>query len=116
MATILVVDDEPTVCRMLARLLRSEGHEAWCGGSEALAHLGALRPDLVVLDLMMPGVDGFAVLEAMQQQKPALVPVVAYTALDDPETRQRVQDLGAKELIRKGVSWVELYDHLSRYL
>jgi two-component system OmpR family response regulator len=117
MAHILVVDDEPTVCRAFARLLRSEGHEAWCayGGSDALAHLGAHQPDLIVLDLMMPGLDGFAVLEALRQQ-PSAVPVVAYTALDDQQTRRRVIELGAKQLIRKGMPWEEVYQHLVRHL
>src|SRR5690349_14317510 len=98
MARILVVDDNASVCHAVAKLLRVEGHDAWCvtSGSEALGHLKENPPDLLLLDLMMPGVDGFAVLEALRQEPAPAPAVVAYSAADDPQNRLRAMELGAR--------------------
>ena len=80
-ATILVVDDEPNMCRILEKTLSLEGHEvaAFTQSERALAALGDVSPDVVLTDLMMPGIDGMAMLEAVKAHD-ASIPVVVLTA------------------------------------
>ena len=123
MPDVLVVDDEPTVCRTLARLFRCEGHDAACatGGDEALRLLvdgaGTGRPRLVVLDVMMPGTDGLQVLTRLKAEtNTAAIPVVMYSAIDDETTRQRAMSLGAQGYVTKSGGFEPLYRHVVRYL
>jgi CheY-like chemotaxis protein len=120
MARILVVDDETTTCRTIARLLRTEGHDACCatGGAKALEQLGTQqKPDLVVLDLMMPPPDGLDVLDAIRHDRRLLdVPVVIYTASSDPQTRHRALQMGASDYVNKGLGWAALYEQIAKLL
>lgn len=119
MARILVVDDETTTCRTIARLLRTEGHVALCatGGAEALGQLGNQTPDLVILDLMMPPPNGLDVLDAMRHDhRLEDVPVVVYTAASDPQTRERAMRMGASEYLNKGLGWAALYEEIAKLL
>src|SRR5215212_3454695 len=120
MPDVLVVDDEPTVCRTLARLFRCEGHDAACatGGEEALRLLSDNgRPKLIVLDVMMPGTDGLQVLGRVRADaKTATIPVVMYSAVDDESTRQQAMRLGAQGYVAKAVVFEPLYRHVEPYL
>lgn len=93
---VLVVDDHPEARRLLRRILHAHGEyqirEA-SSGPEALAMTAERAPDLVILDLMMPGMDGFAVLEAFRRQETtAAVPVVVVTAKElTPAEERRLQ-------------------------
>ncbi len=84
-ATVLVVDDDPITREMLRRMLSKRGWAVTeaADGSDGLAALGRIRPAAVLLDLMMPGMDGFEVLDEMRRQ-PAWrdIPVVVVTAKD----------------------------------
>ena len=79
---VLVVDDDPTTCSMLQRLLARQGWQvvAARNGREALARVRDARPSLVLLDLMMPEMDGFAFLDALRELDQAPPPVVVLTA------------------------------------
>jgi CheY-like chemotaxis protein len=124
MPDVLVVDDEPTVCRTLARLFRCEGHDAACatGGEEALRLLGANghgtgMPRLIVLDVMMPGTDGMEVLTRVRSdERTAQIPVVMYSAVDDEETRRRAMQLGAQGYVAKAGGFEPLYRHVEPFL
>lgn len=98
-ATILVIDDDPDIRALLRHVLTEEGYEVReaAGGRSGLA-LAELKPvDLVILDLMMPDVAGWEVLERIAGRQPVLV----LTALSDRRTVQRALDLGAAEVILK---------------
>ena len=118
MATILVVDDEPDLREILVRVVESVGHEVVSAsdGATAVARARERRPALMILDLMMPGTDGFEVLRSMRDD-PELerVPVVVYTALSDPVSRQRAFGLGARGYMVKNDVGIkdlrELVDH-----
>jgi CheY-like chemotaxis protein len=108
---VLVVDDDAADRMALFRLLERAGHHVTVadGGQAALELLRAETFDLVLLDLLMPGPDGFAVLEAMKGDRwlPA-VPVIAITALDDPGSVERSIGLGAEDYLAKPVDPVLL--------
>jgi len=103
--TALVVDDDPVQLDVIARTLRDTGVQVHtCGnGDDALRWLDEHVPDLITLDLMMPGMDGFAVLEAVRQ-RPHLhaVPILVITAKDiEREDRERLNGRIAA-IIHKG--------------
>jgi two-component system, cell cycle response regulator len=106
---ILVVDDEPDIRRLLARLLKSGGYHVTAApdGPTALALAAELDPDLVLLDVSMPGMDGYAVCRALQQRErvPAVIFVSAYGT-----TRDRVEGLeaGAVDYVVKPFDPVEV--------
>jgi DNA-binding response OmpR family regulator len=93
MARVLVVDDEPDVRALVRVNLEADGHEVVCAcdGSEALRSVADRRPDVVVLDMMMPGVDGWAVLAGLKRRGSGAddVPVIVLTARDEAEARIR---------------------------
>ena len=119
MSTVLVVDDEAGARRALTRLLAKEGYETLEAGdgAEAMRALERRTPDVVLLDLMMPVMDGLELLESLQghPQWKAL-PVVVLTALSDTHTVNRARQLGAKALLVKATfSVADMLDQVKRY-
>jgi CheY-like chemotaxis protein len=102
---VLVLDDDPAILDMLAQALRDEGYRVatGCNGYEGLARLGAARYDLILLDLMMPGMNGWDFRSA-QLRDPELsaVPVVIVTASGFSQEAIRTE-LGAIELVPKPI-------------
>jgi len=103
-ARLLVVDDNPMNCDLLARRLARLGHEVAIAADGILA-LACLRQadfDLVLLDITMPGMDGYQVLEAMKADEALRnVPVVMVSAIDESESVVRCLDLGADDYLPK---------------
>src|SRR5437773_230915 len=98
MASILLVDDNIDTVRPLARLLQYMGHKVHCAtsGVEALGYLHAIRPQLVLLDVSMPEMDGLEVLKRMRADgQLSSLPVVMYSALSDDARRNKAMQLGA---------------------
>jgi len=106
--TILVVDDEPDMLRFLDRLLTLEGYHVILAsdGTYAMSLIREQKPDLVLLDIIMPGPDGFMVLDMIR--KDSDTPVIMVTAKRDLESLQKTLDSGADDYIRKPFSPVEL--------
>jgi OmpR family response regulator RpaB len=105
---ILIADDESNIRRILETRLSMAGHDvtAAADGEEALEQFRGLEPDLVVLDVMMPKLDGFAVLERIRAQSE--VPVILLTALGDVADRITGLQLGADDYMVKPFSPKEL--------
>jgi len=107
---ILIVDDEDRNCQLLAAMVESFGHE-WAvarNGTEALAMLW-LDVDLVLLDVMMPGMDGFHVAQKIRQDPHgANVPIIMVTALTSKEDRLRAVEAGSNDFISKPFDRTEL--------
>jgi CheY-like chemotaxis protein len=105
--TILIVDDEPPNLAVLSELLTPDYHVLACKSGEQALQI-ALRepkPDLVLLDIMMPGIDGYDVLSQLQQQAETRnIPVIFVTALDDSRDEERGLRLGAVDYITKPFS------------
>ena len=105
---ILVVDDDPTVSEVVARYLAHDGYavETVADGRVALDRALAEPPDLVVLDLMLPGMDGLEVCRRLRAIAP--VPIVILTARGQESDRIIGLDLGADDYVAKPFSTKEL--------
>ena len=106
---ILVIEDEPRILAFLARGLEAEGFvvDGASDGAAGTRQAVRTRYDLVILDLMLPKLDGLAVLRELQRQRPDL-PVVIVSARSDLETKLRGFDLGACDYVPKPFSLDEL--------
>ena len=106
---ILVVEDEPLIMSFLERGLTAEGHavETAEHGEQAIELFAANPPDLVVLDVMLPGMDGFDVLAILRAVDPG-VPVIMLTARGEVADRVRGLDLGATDYLVKPFAFSEL--------
>ena len=106
---ILVVDDEPNITDLVAMALRYEGFEVETAGTggAALTAVDAFRPELIILDVMLPDLDGFAVTERLQAAR-SKVPVLFLTARDAVEDKVRGLTLGGDDYVTKPFSLEEL--------
>ena len=118
MAFVLVVDDDESTCDALQRLLSRMGYATKCAtnGREALEAIEHARPDVIVLDWMMPGMDGLEVLRRLREA-PATkdVPVLLYSAVDNPDLLGEAEKLGVKECVLKSGGFYPLYERIERY-
>lgn len=107
-ARILVVEDDPTVAEVVAGYLDRAGHDVdrAADGPSALCAAGARMPDLVVLDLMLPGMDGLEVCRRLREHAP--VPVIMLTARGDEDDRILGLEIGADDYVTKPFSPREL--------
>ncbi|MBC3921473.1 EAL domain-containing protein (putative c-di-GMP-specific phosphodiesterase class I)/FixJ family two-component response regulator [Pseudomonas lurida] len=111
-ATLLIVDDEPQVRKLLETLLQHEGYQTLCAGSgeEALQLVAQQPPDLILLDIMMPGMDGYEVASQLKgDETTAGIPIIMLSALSEPSARVSGLETGAEEFISKPVERVELW-------
>src|SRR3954454_10220292 len=106
--TIVVVEDEASIAEAVANRLRSEGFSVTIAadGPAGVARCRELQPDLVVLDLMLPGLDGLEVCRRIQRQRP--VPVLMLTARDDETDLVVGLAVGADDYLTKPFSMREL--------
>jgi class 3 adenylate cyclase len=108
---VLVVDDDPDMAAYLARLLEGEGlaAETVHSGDAAIVYVMATPPDLILLDVMMPGTDGFEICRRLKAETAtAMIPIVLVTALEDQQSRVRGIKAGADDFITKPVHRDEL--------
>jgi EAL domain-containing protein (putative c-di-GMP-specific phosphodiesterase class I) len=109
----MVVDDGPANVRLLQRLLRAAGVttvDGYTDPAKALAACEHSLPDVLLLDLHMPGLDGFAVMDALRSMLPgdAFLPVLVLTADDDAVVKQRALAAGAKDFLTKPFDAIEV--------
>lgn len=104
LAKILVVDDDPAILDLLVRILKRDAYTPIIAtnGIEALEAVEREAPDLILLDVTMPKLDGFAVCQRLKDNEAtALIPVTMLTGLDDREHRQRGLEVGADDFLTK---------------
>ncbi len=108
--TVLVVDDEPTIAEVVARYLERAGYRTRIAGDgpAAIEAAAAQRPDLVVLDLMLPGVDGLEVMRRLREQDSDRIAVILLTAKGEESDRVIGLRLGADDYVVKPFSPAEL--------
>ncbi|MES2536107.1 MAG: HD domain-containing phosphohydrolase [Pseudomonadota bacterium] len=108
---IMVVDDEVRNTRLMQAQLSSEGHQIMTAssGEEALAQLKTALPDLILLDVMMPGMSGYEVATTLKEDaRTRNIPIIMVSALDDRESRMIALQAGAEEFLNKPVDRSEL--------
>lgn len=111
MSSILIVDDSPSARETLVALLEGQGYQLFtaASGTEALQLAANYQPDVILLDVMMPGMDGFEVSRRLRSTPElAEVPIIILTALDDHESLLRGIEAGADDFFRKPIDRKEL--------
>jgi two-component system alkaline phosphatase synthesis response regulator PhoP len=117
--SVLVVDDEPTARTMLRLILVRAGFEVFEAqdGAEALEEVKRQLPDLMILDIMMPGIDGFEVCQILRSQdETADLPIIMLSARADAESVNRGLLIGATKYLTKPVMPDELTRHVREVL
>jgi len=111
---VLVVDDHPKVLRFIEIGLQLRGYEVVCttSGQEALDLVKSAKPDIMLLDIIMPGIDGFEVLKELRTFTD--LPVIAFSA--SPGNDDRAMQLGANDFIPKPFNADEMVGRIKRLL
>jgi pilus assembly protein CpaE len=119
MARILVIDDDSEYLEMINLLLQRAGHQVALSaeGEEGLAMALAETPDLVILDVMMPGVTGYEICRRLRSEpETACVPIIILTARGQPVDRDAALEAGADEYLSKPVTMTELVERVEALL
>lgn len=120
MSKILIIDDDVTITELLKMLVSMEGHTPTVvnDSTKAIEIASSVYPDLITLDLMMPGLTGFELCDLLHQDSRfANTPIIIISAKDDSESRERVMKAGARDYITKPFGADELIhkiDQLTR--
>jgi DNA-binding response OmpR family regulator len=114
--TVLTIDDDTAITELLAMLLRTHGYEVKTvnTGEDGVAAVKKVNPHVIILDLMMPGMDGWQVCKRVREF--SNVPIVILSALDDPAMIASALDAGADDYLVKPVSSSILVAHLNRLI
>lgn len=107
--TILVIDDDPAILATVSDILRDEGHRVWtaANGAEGLVAMEQQVPELILLDMRMPVLDGWGFARALRERGISL-PVVVMTAAQD--ARRWAQEIGASHYLSKPFDLLDLLD------
>ncbi|MGM0441340.1 MAG: response regulator transcription factor [Elusimicrobiota bacterium] len=118
-AKILIVDDEKNITQLMKLMVEAEGYEGLVAhdGKEALDKIKAEEIDLMLLDLMMPRVNGYEVLEKLRSwNKLKDLPVIVVSAMSQKNDKERAYELGASDYMVKGFKPAELLSNIKKYL
>lgn len=109
MKRVLIIDDSSFQRKIISSILAAEGYEIICAenGVEGLKNVADLHPDMIVLDLLMPGMNGTEVMEQIHRQG-FQIPIIVLTADIQESTKQRCIEMGAARFINKPVKKDEL--------
>lgn len=116
---ILIIDDDPATTRLLEVLLTREGYniQAENLSEKAIETSKEFLPNLIILDLMMPGVDGMTVCKDMKKDPDLVdIPIIMFTAVDQNETISQAYDAGVNDYITKPIHPNELKDRIREWL
>jgi two-component system, cell cycle response regulator DivK len=112
MASILVIEDNPTNMKLICLLMQNVGHTVLCAvdAENGLTLARAHRPDLILMDVQLPGMDGFAATKVLKQDPAtAAIPVIALTSMAMKEDREKSEAAGCDAYIAKPLRYQELY-------
>jgi len=114
---VLIVDDEESVRTVVSAFLQRRGYEVVAVGSGpmALARLIGFHPDMILLDIRMPGMDGIETLRKIRELVPS-TPVIMVTATDEEEVAHEALRIGACDYITKPFSFEQLDTHLAVHM
>lgn len=114
---VLFLEDEPTICEVLTEYMTLSGYQVTSvpNGDEAISLINSRRYDIAVLDIMLPGTDGFGVLAKIRECQPEMA-VIMLTALDDEKTQIRAFNHYADDYVIKPVSPIILLKRMETIL
>lgn len=116
---ILIVDDSSSNLLLVSNFLESEGFDCTTcvKGREAMAQIAKDQPDLLMLDLMMPDVDGLTILEMIRKSpEHASLPVIIISAVSEGEKRESAERLGVSDYIVKPIEFEAIYNAVAKTL
>jgi two-component system cell cycle response regulator DivK len=119
MATVLVIEDNAANLKLASLLLRHAGHQVLCAGDaeSGLTIARVERPDLILMDVQLPGMDGLAATELLKRDPVTVsIPVVALTAMAMKEDQEKTKVAGCDAYIAKPLRYQELYETISTLL
>lgn len=117
-ARVLVAEDDRSICDLIRTHLQMSGYEVHVArdGAEALTQIRAVKPDAMILDINMPEIDGFGVLERLRQTPSFRLPVLVLTARHEAQDVRRAIDLGARDFLAKPFTEGQLAARVVRLL
>jgi len=115
---ILMVDDDSDLRMLVGLYIKSAGYEVFqaINGEDAKEQLKNLTPDLIVLDMMMPVLDGMGFLRWLRQEAKKDTPVLAFTSMAKSEIKSEVQTLGGTDIIFKPIELERLVERIQKIL
>lgn len=116
LGNVLIVDDDPRNRKLLETLLTAEGYAVHCcdSGAAALEAIADFMPDAVVLDVMMPRMDGFELIRRLKAEPYTRgLPLLVVTALDDEASRRRLATAGVEDVLPKPIDRWQLKARLA---
>lgn len=118
MKSILIIEDDPLVAKALSIRVKSAGYSTSTAYDAVTGLIMArkIQPDLVLLDINLPGGDGFLVAERIMEQLPVIVPIIFITANKDPELLERAKNMGAAGYFEKPYEAHELLEAIAGIL
>ena len=119
MAKILIVEDDETLAKMYQKKLEYEGFlvQTAFSGEDGLKAVSEDKPDLILLDIMMPGIDGFAVIKKLKaDDKSKDIPIIILTASGAKDLERKCMALGVEEIIQKPYESSYLLERIAFYL
>jgi len=119
MKKILIIEDEIVLAEMYKEKLEKEGFEVFLASEigEGIEIAKKERPDLILLDILLPRENGISFLEKIKKEEIKDIPVVAFSNYDDPGTKKRAFELGVKEyLIKTNYTPGEIVEKIKNYL
>ncbi len=118
-ARILIVDDEQPLVNLLTQAFQQEGHRVMtaANGIDCMNRMASFRPDIVIMDIMMPKLDGIDTTRLIRRNSSyAGTAIIALSAKSDEDTRARIKEAGANLFMRKPFSVSRLVERISRIL
>ncbi len=119
MARILFLDDDPITLHMLSKIVELAGHEPLIAvtGAEALEIAGVQRPDMIILDMNMPDMDGITVIESLRaEDQTAHIPALILSAAAEVDFGDKVRAAGGQEYLQKPMNMAKLLEIIEKYL
>jgi len=117
---LLIIEDDPLIVKIYSTRLKADGYDVYSAenGEDGIVLIREKKPDVIVLDVMMPRVDGFGVLEAIASQEDTKnIPVLVYSNLASEEEIARAKAMGAREFVVKAdISPTEMVTKIKGYL
>ena len=104
MANVLLIDDDTVLLKLYSTRLKADKHnvEVATNGEEGIEKLKSFRPDVIVLDLLMPKINGFSFIESIRQEPKNLqIPIIVFSSVASQEQLNRLHELGIKTTLNK---------------